>query len=225
MESLTDIGCRHGTDKVDGYHTLFGRNYMEVYEMYFEPLRNKPIRILEIGVLNGGSFRSWRDYFPNAEVHGMDIHPSTKKHEDADRNMFIHLIDCSSDEKLALFAATFPDYFDIILDDGSHINSITKKTFEHLYPCLKNHGYYIIEDLGCAYIGDDLPKHLPSWPGTERIENKETQNDPAILFKLYNEFHTSIDLAKENPKYNFEFMHHYPYIMILKKNELYKPKN
>jgi len=38
-------------------------HYFPVYEKHFAPLRDKPIKLLEIGVLNGGSLEMWRKYF------------------------------------------------------------------------------------------------------------------------------------------------------------------
>ena len=36
-------------------------------------MRNKKIKILEIGVLYGSSLRMWQDYFSKAEIYGMDV--------------------------------------------------------------------------------------------------------------------------------------------------------
>ena len=37
---------------------------------------------MEIGVYHGNSLKVWKDYFPNAEIYGIDIDPSCKKFED-----------------------------------------------------------------------------------------------------------------------------------------------
>ena len=38
-------------------------HYFDVYARHFGPYRDKPIRMLEIGVFRGGSLRMWKDYF------------------------------------------------------------------------------------------------------------------------------------------------------------------
>jgi hypothetical protein len=41
--------------------------------------------------------------------------------------------------------------FDIIIDDGSHVNEHVITTFEYLLPILNNEGLYVIEDTQTAY--------------------------------------------------------------------------
>ena len=232
LPSLSDLAKKHGTDKCSpGSHTFFNKNYLDIYARYIEVIRNQPIRFLEIGVLNGKSLAMWREYFPNAEIHGIDIEPECKKYEDKVAKKFVHILDCSDDVALNEFKQKFTGYFDVILDDGSHINVITKKTFDYLYFCLKSEGIYMIEDLSCAYLGNEFKDHVPYWPGTQLIKNKVSTNDPQILLNLYSEIHRlvdapSTDLAKIGldptyEKFGFEYIHHYPAIVIMKKNETY----
>jgi hypothetical protein len=230
MALLKDIGKKYGTDKVDEGHTFFKKNFMEIYEKYFEELRMMPIRFLEIGVLNGSSLYSWREYFPNAEIHGMDINPNCKRFERPDLNVFVHTLDCSNEEALKNFAEQYKNYFDIILDDGAHINNITLKTFRNFYSAVKSNGYYIIEDFACIYLDKDFENHVKHWPGCNLIQFKEKINDPEVFFNLLKEIHTGIDLCKWKPEhlesyrptYNLEYLHHYPSIILMKKNEMYK---
>lgn len=224
MSSLSDIATKWGTDKIGSDHTWFHKNYLHIYEKYFESIRHLPIRFLEIGVLGGRSLYTWREYFPNAEIHGIDINSECKRFENKDAKVFVHILDCSDEAGLAEFKNMFTNYFDVILDDGSHINNITLKTFKHLYHSVKPEGFYIIEDLICAYVGDNLLNVLQHWPGTELIQYKETKNDPNILLDFYKSIHGMIDLANRNPQYNIEYLHHYPAIVIMKKNEQYKSK-
>lgn len=52
----------------------YARAYLtDVYPGYFEPVRAKVKKVLEIGVCWGGSVLALREYFPNAEIVGADI--------------------------------------------------------------------------------------------------------------------------------------------------------
>jgi hypothetical protein len=68
MKTLDDIALQYDTDKCSKLH-----NYTKRYHQYFADLRDKPLRILEIGIQNGYSLKTWKQYFPNALVFGIDI--------------------------------------------------------------------------------------------------------------------------------------------------------
>jgi hypothetical protein len=60
----------------NGYVSDKWHTYLEVYSQVFRAYRDRPVRIMEIGVQNGGSLEIWRRYFPRAEiVVGCDINP------------------------------------------------------------------------------------------------------------------------------------------------------
>lgn len=69
--SMAAIAADTTTDKVSqhGYH--------RVYPLFLEHLRTLPIKFLEIGLLQGSSLELWREYFPLAQLDGIDIaiHP------------------------------------------------------------------------------------------------------------------------------------------------------
>jgi hypothetical protein len=46
---------------------------------------------------------------------------------------------------------SLPFEFDIIIDDGSHVQSHVRETFSIMFPKLKNGGLYLVEDLHTAY--------------------------------------------------------------------------
>jgi len=51
-------------------------SYLPFYQKLLTPHQNDPIRLLEIGVQNGGSLEDWSKYLPNAEaIIGCDINP------------------------------------------------------------------------------------------------------------------------------------------------------
>ena len=124
------------------------KNYFPVYEKHFGLIRNKPIKILEIGVLNGGSLEMWRYYFPEATIVGIDIDPNCKQHEQEGIN--IRVGDQTDEKFLQSLIDEFGD-FDLIIDDGSHHVNHVNKTFQFLFSKLANDGIYFIEDTHAAY--------------------------------------------------------------------------
>ena len=140
--SLHELALEAKTDKASNGHA-----YTAVYEPLFEPFRDLPVRILEIGVLHGASLALWRDYFPLAEVFGMDCDP-----EVANLSLFDQpRLNCvlgnqSSIEDLASVAAFGP--FDLIIDDAGHLGDQQLASFRHLFPqAMSPGGLYAIEDL------------------------------------------------------------------------------
>jgi len=103
----------------DGYVSHKTNYYFPVYERYFLPFRDKPIRLLEIGVQNGGSLQIWKKYFQKAAVIvGCDIDPRI---EELKLEVGIELVvgDISSPATVQKLKAISPE-FDIVIDDGSH---------------------------------------------------------------------------------------------------------
>ena len=90
-DSLLTLAERYGTDKVTVH------SYILIYEQYLESRRKSVLEFLEIGVLYGESLRMWRDYFPNAQIHGIDIEDK----EGLDRNTRIHIYQFDQTDHLA----------------------------------------------------------------------------------------------------------------------------
>lgn len=125
-------------------------HYFWVYDKHFEKIRHKELKILEIGVLNGGSLEMWREYFPNSTIVGIDINLDCQKHEQADKNIFVRIGDQSSHDFLQKLVDEFGE-FDIVIDDGSHRVEHVKKTFDFLYSRISATGIYFVEDTHAAY--------------------------------------------------------------------------
>jgi hypothetical protein len=124
-------------------------NYFEIYERYLERYRDKSINFLEIGVQGGGSLQMWKKYFgPNSKIVGIDIDPNTKFEEE----QISVEIGNQSDKEFLKKVVEEHGPFDIIIDDGSHIQSDVLNSFFFLYPTLKRGGTYIIEDTHTAYF-------------------------------------------------------------------------
>ena len=141
--TLDEIGLRHGTDKSSRHH-----DYLKVYEPLFAPLRDKPLTILEIGVLNGASLRTWREYFPAAHIVGADIDPLARLFRGP--RVDVEYMDQSNLEDLIRVGAKHQP-FDLIIEDGSHIWDHQILTLRTLFPFLRAGGFYVVEDLQTNY--------------------------------------------------------------------------
>ena len=140
MIDLRSLGEKYGTDKVE-------HGYLPHYEARFEPFRGEAITLLEIGVLKGESLRMWRDFFPRAEVYGIDIDPKLTFAEPRIKT-------CAGAQEDGAFldsvlAETGP--LDIVIDDGGHEASHQFVSFSYLWPCVKTNGWYCIEDCYCMF--------------------------------------------------------------------------
>lgn len=153
MKTLDQIALSYRTDKASKYH-----NYTPVYEHYFKDLRDKEIVLLELGIGNieslnreGESLKVWCEYFHNGSCYAIDNDLTN-----VSRTPRSFLCDQTDKEGLENLIKGFGNP-DIIIDDASHIQSNTIKSFEILFPLLKSGGLYCIEDCVTAF--------WPSWEG------------------------------------------------------------
>jgi len=103
--------------------------------------------ILEIGVLGGGGHRAWSRVFPDANVWGFDIDPSTEIEEGKIKTF---VADQLSEESMKRVSALLPETFHLIVDDGWHQPEAGLKSLKHFLPRLSAGGYYVIEDVDWA---------------------------------------------------------------------------
>ncbi len=152
-----DIAAKYGQPSplVDLYLSTTGglamkwHHYFSVYERYFAPWRNRPLRFLEIGVYRGGSLRMWREYFgPQATIFGIDIDPVCAAYNG--RHGQVRIGSQADPEFLARVIDEMGGV-DVILDDGSHHMDHVSASLKALFPRLSDGGVYMIEDLHTAY--------------------------------------------------------------------------
>lgn len=146
--NLDKLAAIHKTDK-NRYHF-----YTKHYQNHFKPYRFKKIKLLEIGVggyenpLSGGqSLRMWKSFFPFAKIFSLDIFDKSFLQEYRIKIYKGSQVD-------SYFLQSICDevgLFDLIIDDGSHINEHVIKTFEFLFPKLKLGGIYVVEDTQTSY--------------------------------------------------------------------------
>jgi SAM-dependent methyltransferase len=136
-----------------GYVSDKWASYLSVYDRWFSKYQDAPIRLLEVGVQNGGSLQVWAKYFANAKkIVGCDINPDCIQLEFDDPRIALVLGDVK-DANVREKILKHSDVYDIIIDDGSHINADIIKTFQYFYSHLAPGGIYVLEDLHCSYWG------------------------------------------------------------------------
>lgn len=138
-------------------------NYLRYYGHHLEAIRHSARRVLEIGVETPRSLELWEEYFPNAEIVGIDIDPACTRAEGGRRRVFI------GDQQDAVFldrVVAECGSFDAIIDDGLHTERSIMTSFCRLLPSLNEGGFYVVEDI------IDMPDVLRffSWLG-ERVSH------------------------------------------------------
>ena len=212
-KSLDEIMTEHGSDKASWAH-----DYCKHYETWFGPLRDEPVVLLELGVggedkeLGGASLLGWNEYFEKACcITGVDIYDKSELAKQG-----IRIYQGSQDDEEFLMGIINDIEVgnpNIIIDDASHINKLTIKSFQLLFHHLEKGGLYIIEDLTCAYRWD--------FGGSTALNNMEL---PTIMNYLFTMLHDLNPVRIGNQDYKdipdfvgVESVHFYPDMVVIKK--------
>ena len=125
--------------------------YLAEYDRLFSYYRQQPVRMLEIGIQNGGSLEVWSKYFRFADrLIGCDINPDCAKLTYEDPRISVIVGDANADDITEqVFARS--EKFDIIIDDGSHTSSDIVRSFARYFPSIVDGGIFVAEDLHCSY--------------------------------------------------------------------------
>lgn len=169
---------KYSTDK----HTVH-RYIQEFYEDEFARYRDVPTNVLEIGVLNGGSLKLWRDYFSKGRIVGIDIYKrvsmGTVQKNVQGYDVELYEVDSFNpgvkhEQDRKEFINQFTEEgFDIIIDDGLHTEEAQYKSFYNFKELVNPGGVYIIEDVRASSVAG-LTKiegieflHLNDGPGSK----------------------------------------------------------
>jgi hypothetical protein len=162
---------KYGSDKGNSWH-----NYTTIYSEIFGPLRNRKLRIFELGLgrdhpalaesigvdgLPGASLRGWREIFPGAIIYGGDIDRSILFTENRIQTFYCDQLDQAAIRDLWAQPALV-DKMDLIIEDGLHTfegnASFLAGSLDHVLPG----GFYSIEDIMTKDL-DRWHEHLPSY--------------------------------------------------------------
>lgn len=148
FELLTSTDNLQGTDKT----TLHA--YGPIYDELFHPRKDQVRNVLEIGVLSGASLVNLANFFPQANILGIDIDLKNVRY--GMDNPRITMIEC--DATKVEYLTTKPSLgfplslitlagFDIVIDDGSHAPEDMVASFVMWSSKVKSGGLYVIEDV------------------------------------------------------------------------------
>jgi hypothetical protein len=195
MNELTKLANAAHTDK----GTEFGEShgFTEFYEPYFREMRSRgeKLKILEIGVQTGSSLEMLQNYFPLADIYGLDISMDLCNRTFSDR---VHLFkgDQNSKENLEELAGIAGGKFDIVIDDGSHMFEHQFHSLLYLMDYVAKDGFYIMEDLHTSLTWgdcDNSPLHflnfhkMPSFYTEEEYQKVKNGIDSVVIFSRQNE--------------------------------------
>lgn len=167
----SEVLSRYRTDKATGV-AAGGHSYgLDLYDRLLPP-RRWCSAVLEIGIAGGESLRAWREFFPEAQVIGIDCDRNRLVFEKRIASM---CIDCSQPELMHQFAAEYQDYFGVVIEDGSHRLEDQLLAVRTLKRCLRPNGVLVIEDISSA----DYRPHFEAegcvveeWETDKRSDNR-----------------------------------------------------
>ena len=184
-DPLTALADHYGTDKGSGPD---GHHYTRVYSELFEKLRDRPVRLLEIGLMGLGrrgwddellrdsgkacgrdapSLRMWAHYFPRGEIFGVDFNDFSGVEIARCR---ILRGDASRPADLLAAIDETGGNFDIVIDDASHASDHQQIALGTLFPAVAPGGLYIIEDLNYQPADREPPGAVKSVDLLRRAE-------------------------------------------------------
>jgi hypothetical protein len=192
-KSLSYIASRENVDKARRH------NYIPMYEMHMEEKRNLNMNVLEIGIGMGRSLKMWNSYFTNATIIGIDKKEDCLKYVGSR----VHSIcmDQTDKSELKNLGKTYK-VFDFIIDDGSHRSYDQVFSFVYLFEYLREGGVYFIEDTHTSFI-DRFAK---------------AKYFGRTCFEYFVDLAKTLNLTKEFPRMDIEYILFYERMIITKKS-------
>lgn len=142
----------YNTDKFGFSNKWTSHAYGDYYDNLFEPIKNKELNILEIGIYNGGSVRLFHDYLTKSHIYGVDIADywnGGNLQEYPRLNRFF-----GNAYNIEYLLKILPMKFDVIIDDGPHTVDSQIYFVENMISLLKPNGILVLEDV----VGTTIPK-------------------------------------------------------------------
>jgi hypothetical protein len=159
MITLTELATKYGTDKQTSQH-----DYMKLYERELKTIEVNSL--LEVGIGRGKSLKMWREYYPDANLYGIEYFG-------CEENVNVHSLYKGDDIKnLTIFAgdsskletwSNVPYELDVIVEDGDHTPKTMVDTFLLGFEHIKSGGLYFMEDTHVGFIQPEFYKDKHSY--------------------------------------------------------------
>lgn len=189
MTELCDLCVKYGTDK--GPRSMNGWDYSPTYHSVLSPNKDKVKKVLEIGICGyrdipnnvvGASLFVWRDYFPNADIYGIDndgrfIFNDQQRIHTAQADAYSWPSLKASLDLLGLER----DSIDFIVDDAVHDPFPQVQLLQMLWPYLKKNGLYAMEDVCPPKLAGGMELFIRLFPPNTGVQVVSTYKDEKLL--------------------------------------------
>ena len=150
-KSLDYLFNYYGSDKSNIFkkENKKGHGFSNFYTKHLDKFKNNEINILEIGSFSGASAAAFVKYFPKSKIFCFDINISNFIYYS--KRINVYGLDINNNKELDNSINKINlkynfNFFDVIIDDGSHNLSDILLSFKNLFKFVKEKGTYIIED-------------------------------------------------------------------------------
>ena len=156
---LNELANQFGSDK--GSQHGDRHRFAQIYHLLLGSERHNYRHVVEIGLAQGiheyhagkvlpeiasPSVRMWLDYFPSAQITGIDMADFSFMEGANSRFKFMRA-DSGNEAQLKQLAGQLGSEVDLLIDDASHASFHQQLALRELFPCIRSGGYYVIEDL------------------------------------------------------------------------------
>lgn len=200
--SLDQLFRKYGSDKSNELDNKDkGHGYSSFYIKHLHKLRYKKLNILEIGSLYGSSAAAFSKFFKKSTIFCIDINISKFKFKS--KKIKVFGFDAANPKNVKIFLNKINNknkkqFFDIIIDDGSHKLKDILFFLKNFFYTLKKNGYYVIEE----FKFPNYFKHLNSFyePKVDKliraIKKKKTIKSKILNKKIQEYMFKKINYVK-----------------------------
>ena len=165
-------------------------SYLALYQYLLAKQKYTAKNVLEVGVWRtAGSIKLWYDFFPNADIYGLDrIDINDIDYDDVKNIDRIKLYTSISAYDDVFFKTHFLDKnikFDLMIDDGPHTLDTMIKFIQLYSNLISDNGIIIIEDVQSwdwiKPLTDSVPEHLKPFVKTYDLRFIKERYDDIVF--------------------------------------------